>query len=265
MEQLIKTKINDHIYRFEEITDSDSVDAYLVIGSEKAIMIDGLTVVHGLLDAAKAVTDRPLEMIIAHGHIDHAGQGAIEFVNEGLPVYMSEKDKDVCHSMVPALDISKLLPLDDGMLFELGDITLKAIAVPGHTQGEFVIYDSKDNFMFSSDAFGSGNIWMWLDHSSTLTEFESALSDIYSFICSNPNMKIYCGHTPQLPTYTDGKDYIEKDMIEELLTITRKLISGEYKGADAPKGNPIIDNSGIKVKVYRGTIMRDYFYNPERL
>lgn len=68
-------------------------------------MVDGLWLADGLFTEAEKILkaeygesytqenrDKMLEMLITHGHEDHAGKGMEEFLNAGCNVYVPEKD-----------------------------------------------------------------------------------------------------------------------------------------------------------------------------
>ena len=74
MSDLTVEKLQTNIYKFDENGEEMNVDAFLIIGEKKAIMIDGLMKAKGVLAEVKKLTNLPLEMIIAHGHPDHAVQ-----------------------------------------------------------------------------------------------------------------------------------------------------------------------------------------------
>ena len=46
---------------------------YLIEGSEKALLIDGLTGVGSLKAFVRECTDLPVTLVLTHGHVDHAG------------------------------------------------------------------------------------------------------------------------------------------------------------------------------------------------
>ena len=173
--ELTVTKLQENIYRIREDSEYMNVDAYLVCGEERAVMIDGLGIAKGLLSLAKELTELPLSMIITHGHPDHAGRGMVEFLEAGLDVFMSHKDKEVMKRFAPEMDLSKVRELGDGDRFELGARQLKCVAMPGHTQGSVMFLSEEDKLLFSGDSIGSGGFWMQLAESSPLKAFREEL------------------------------------------------------------------------------------------
>ena len=91
-EQLKISKLQHNIYRIQEDSSFMNVDSYLVCGEEYAVVIDGLGIAEGLYECAGKLTDKPLYMIVTHGHPDHAGKGMQEFMEAGCDIYISYKD-----------------------------------------------------------------------------------------------------------------------------------------------------------------------------
>lgn len=56
-----------------EITDLSGVHCFLVEGQEKALLVDTMTGLRGLRDFVTGLTDLPVEVVLTHGHMDHAG------------------------------------------------------------------------------------------------------------------------------------------------------------------------------------------------
>ena len=60
---------------------------YLLVGSERALLIDCGMGYYDLLDTIASLTDKPYDVVITHGHPDHAGM--MHLFDQ---VYMNEKD-----------------------------------------------------------------------------------------------------------------------------------------------------------------------------
>ena len=177
MIQILTKKLKNHLYRFEEYGGTNQVHAYLICGKENALMIDGLWLADGLLAEAEKVLrteyedytpenrDKKLEMLITHGHEDHAGKGMEEFLDAGCKVYVPEKDwpmlaekyedrksqitfltEDMCGDFTDS-GVS-VVGLAGGSM-NLGSMTAKIVKMPGHTQGSILVWIPEWNNMFT--------------------------------------------------------------------------------------------------------------------
>ena len=73
--------INDTFFRLSELSDLrgdgellPGVDAYLLTGEKRAVLVDTLQNATGLYEKVRELTELPLDVLITHGHIDHAGK-----------------------------------------------------------------------------------------------------------------------------------------------------------------------------------------------
>ena len=263
MAVLTVKKLQENIYKFNE-NGHDDVDAFLVIGDKKAVMIDGLMDAKGMFEEARKLTALPMEMLITHGHPDHAGMGTKEFIEAGCPVYIMTDDRKLLPEFGIDYPKEALLEINDGDIFDLGGMTLKVIALPGHTHGSFILYCPEKNVIFSSDALGSGDIWMWLDHSTTLTEFKKNLTPVLEFIRTIPDVMIYPGHTNQIPDYRgDGDAHIDLAYVEDLMAVTTDLIDGRKIGNRIENAPEMM--KGVEVCTTTGNIMIGYTYDRQRI
>ncbi len=176
------------------------VNAFLVEGTEKAALIDTGCGIGNLAQIVKELTQKPLMILMTHGHFDHDG-GVKQFPD--VPVYLHNADGQLMHQTVammqkmmgtadlnkmrslyittrgpvrcPELDQTELLklvptepcdpiyeylPMEDGMEFDLGGRVLKVIHTPGHTPGEVSILDETSRTLFSGDTANVGIILM---------------------------------------------------------------------------------------------------------
>ena len=107
----ITTKINEQLYEFTELSDLAGngvkvpyVDAYLLIGTKRAALIDALQYSKGLYEEVRKYTDLPLDILITHGHGDHAGCSLKEFADAGCKIYMCMEDYDSLLQMSPFVE-----------------------------------------------------------------------------------------------------------------------------------------------------------------
>lgn len=264
MVSLTVTKLRNNIYKFNEDGPDMNVDAFLVIGKKKAVMIDGLMHAKGFLQEARKLTDLPLEMIVTHGHPDHAGNGTKEFIDAGCSVSIIKEDLALLSDFHLSYSEDAFCFIKDGDSFDLGDISLKVIALAGHTPGSCILYCPEENLLFSSDAFGSGDIWLWLPHSTTLSEFRKNLTPILEFIRNHHDMTIYPGHTHQIPDYRgDGEQHIDLAYVEDLMAITTDLIEGRKTGR--PVKTPFASIKSTDVHITSGRIMYQYTYSSRKI
>lgn len=189
-------EITPHIRRIRSTPD---VCMYLVEGEQKAALIDtgnGVGDLKGYVE--KLLNGKPYDVILTHGHVDHAS-GADQF---GDNVYLNLLDYELSltHCSIEHRKISfahwremfpgtmqefadnefvqvrqrEYRPLEDGQLFDLGGITLEAIYVPGHTQGMTMVLDIEERVILFGDGCGVG-VLLLTDEASTVSKYRDSL------------------------------------------------------------------------------------------
>ncbi len=190
MDNYFKTfQINDHIY---QIKDGMGVLTTLVIGKNKALLID---TGYGLFNLKKyiyTITQLPLIVVASHGHMDHTGGNYL--FNQ---VYIDEKDIALCkihnsllwrkREITNAINLhlidstfdkdtflkqreGNLIPLKPNQTFDLGNITAHIIPMEGHTLGSVGIYLKEDKILVVTDAT-CPFIWLFLKESTTVSTY----------------------------------------------------------------------------------------------
>lgn len=184
--------INDRITMIRSMTGELM---YLIKGNDRAVLVDTCLGVGHLKEYVEKLTEKPVTVLITHGHIDHA-MGAAEFSD----VYMSHKDMPVYQSMkglddrkgyimgnlggvMPAFDDGDFVEepetlackdLTDGDSFDLGDLHLDVFALPGHTKGTMIVLIREERILITGDACNTAT-FIWDENSSTVENYQREL------------------------------------------------------------------------------------------
>ena len=189
------TEINHQLYLLKDIL---GVNMFLVVGDKKALLFD---TGHGVSDLAQAVadiTDKPLTVVLGHGHIDHAN-GANQF----KMVYLRKPDFELCFEHTgPSIrktilervkaagfepDFNetywinsgdcKMEPLDIGKVFDLGGLSVEVIDMAGHTAGSIGLLIREQRLLLDSDSANS-HCWMFVPQSLSVKEYIKMLKRV---------------------------------------------------------------------------------------
>lgn len=179
-ERVKLVQINDHI---RLMNDADEATGYIVVGKEKALIIDTMNGYEDVKAIAETVTDLPLIVVNTHGHPDHIF-GDIYFDQ----VYLHPDDRELAleYMKMPEFQkavaesgkkIPQFLPVQNGDVFDLGGLELEVFHVPGHTPGGICLLDRKDRILFSGDSIIE-QTWMQMEESLPMADFLKALESL---------------------------------------------------------------------------------------
>lgn len=202
---------------------------YLVIGEDKALLIDSGFGLGSLKKIIDGLTTLPVILVNTHGHPDHGG-GNAEF---GAPLLHPDDNEVYTHKCAFATRLEeaqhwgiadaaeKLQPtppapmaLADGHVFDLGRRTLRVIHTPGHTWGSVCIFDEKTGTLFTGDNVQG--------MATALTE--PAAANVSTYLASMeklaalPVTKICTGHMPAR---------LSPDYIGKKIACCRRILAGE--------------------------------------
>ena len=159
------TQVNDHIYLLD---DNKEATGYLVVGSDKAAVIDTMNGMENLYDIVRELTDKELIVINTHGHPDHI-MGNIFFDkaymhpadNELAAMFCSDSHfQERCEKL--GLKMPPFSPMKQGDIFDLGGLTLEVFECPGHTAGSVLLLLREDRMLFTGDAINH-HLWLQLE------------------------------------------------------------------------------------------------------
>ena len=196
------------------------VDMYLIEGSSKALLVDAGESNEDLIGFIRTLTEKPVDLLITHGHGDHAAAFA-QFDR----VFLSHQDIDILNTIFGYnMDETMVINLQGGEVFDLGDCKLEVIALPGHTYGSVVLLDAERQLLFSSDSLGSGGIWMQLPQCTSVEAYAGELRRLEQRVEGMDHLQIFVGHDCQR-SLGFGKSYLQ-----DVRTVAEKIVSGEVIG-----------------------------------
>ena len=190
-------KITEWMPGMWRITSPECVYEELMIGTEKALLLDTGWGTGQLKKVVREITDKPLIVVNSHGHIDHVN-GNMQFDE---PIYIHPADVELCkaHSsrqmrqmiasaaekLTPPEEkfnqeaflsgrIGKLTPLEEGEVFDLGGKTLEVIALPGHTQGSIGLMYREEKILFVGGAI-NGAMVLYLPECGNIAQYIATL------------------------------------------------------------------------------------------
>ncbi len=139
----------------------DSAVTYLVIGSERALVVEPGQNRNSIREYIETITDLPLVVCNTHGHFDHTASNG-QF--KDCDIFMSEIAAGRCKTPFPRVNPADYdfdyepLPVKEGFVIDLGDRQVEAIAIPCHSPGSFAWLDNKYNLLFTGDEIESGQV-----------------------------------------------------------------------------------------------------------
>lgn len=217
---------------------ADKTTMYLVEGDSTALLIDTGTDCPGLDGIVSRLTDKPLAVVLTHGHFDHAGN--IRYFPE---IYM--------HGADTILDVRSLreypghiVAVDEGHVFDLGGRSLRVAHTPGHTPGSISLVDYDAGIAFTGDAFGSGALWMQIPSHCSFATLSESCGRMIELMSEYDVDKIYVGHYPYL------KRALDVEYLMDVAVAARRIDKGDTAGSAAfgsPDGAMVLRHGAAEI------------------
>lgn len=196
MSYFVSSKLTSRITRIKDVCDTFF---YLVEGDERACLLDTGDGFGDLPAYVATLTNKPVTVVLTHGHLDHAG-GVAGFDE----VYLNMKDLDIYREhaqrefrkehwsdipaardtpdelIAPYVEPDGFKELHDGQVFDLGGLHLRIIEVPGHTPGMSCVLIEEERYCLFGDACG---VFVMLadDRASCASDYLKSLEHLKEF------------------------------------------------------------------------------------
>jgi hydroxyacylglutathione hydrolase len=247
-----------------EIGEFDCASIFLLIGVERAMVIDTGIGIGDLKGFIQKLTDKPLMVCYTHDHCDHVG-GASAFDNAyvhpkdmadfttgggiGLSVeshleyiqWIAEREKgDYPYHLEE--DVTEwgpcppFYPLEDEQKIDLGSRRVVVYACPGHTAGSITFLDENSRFLFLGDACNCNlHLSGGAPGSRRFTSIEKALFYLKRLQSLHPKYDGYFnGHYDFRPLGTP----LGEDVLPDVITACEQILAGTAAVAVRPSPFP---------------------------
>ena len=229
-----------------QIEDLSGTKFYLVEGKESAALLDTGIGLGDISAYVKTLTDKPLIVLITHGHLDHAmGSGTFD---ASVPLYMSPldlkvyekhtslpmrknywkstqnlfsrfKDPDQLPWKTPALP-QRFLPLKPGDCFDLGGETVEICPGAGHTPGCVTILLQNHRILLLGDAVNNFT-YLFDENTLPVSTLRNTLSTLRESVNGRYDRTLFCHGMRKRPGFGDIR------MIEGGIMLCDLILAGK--------------------------------------
>ncbi len=222
--------IKDGVFILKE---PNGTNCYLVVGSERAMLIDCGLGFSDIKSTVENLTNLPYYVVITHGHVDHFG-GAWQFGK----IYLHKDDcarlNDIQRSYImrklflkgaQGSDTTKvsfkefankpkpeIIRMNGDEVFDLGSKIIRIHHTPGHTRGSVALIDETDSIIFSGDNVCDA-LWMMLPGATSIEEWIPSCEWLYEM---SKKYSVYWGHR---------REKLETDYIRQVLQWGREILA----------------------------------------
>ena len=188
------SEIDGNTYVISEPNHWEETNCYLLIGEEKALIIDTGLGIGNIYNEVRKITDKPVTAIPTHVHWDHIGglnnfpefyvhTAEAEWINGKFPL----SNDFVYKLLVKGNNLTDILKADDhavfqgepagflkdGDIIELGGRRIKILHTPGHSPGHICFFEEETGDLFSGDLIYKGTLFANYESTDPEKYFES--------------------------------------------------------------------------------------------
>ena len=171
-------EIDSATYAISEYGHWEKVHSYLLIGTERAVLIDTGLGVSDIRKVVRSITPLPIFVVSTHVHWDHIGGHAAfecfavheeerEWISGAFPLPLSAVKQNLIHrpcifpenfdlNQYQIFQGSPAQLLHDGDTLELGGRSVRVIHTPGHSPGHCCFYEPDRKYLYSGDLIYGG-------------------------------------------------------------------------------------------------------------
>jgi len=191
-------RVADGVFALAEPYQFQEVISYLIVGAERALMLDTGIGLVPIRPVVEQLTRLPVEVINSHTHFDHvggnvdfhrilaldtpytranaAGFSHAELAGEVAPDAFCEgppAGADVARFHTQAWKPSRFVA--DGETIDLGGRVIEVLHVPGHAPDAVALLDRANGYLWTGDSYYDGTIWLYVPETD-LDRYEQSMA-----------------------------------------------------------------------------------------
>ena len=173
-------QVDENTYIISEYQHWEETHGYLLIGSDRALLVDTGLGVCNIYEQVRKLTDKPIAAVATHIHWDHIGghkyfsnfyahEAELDWLNGKFPLptqAVKNMLTDRCE-LPEDFDISKYeifqgkpsRVLKDGDTIDLGGRMIQAFHTSGHSPGHLCFWEAEKGYLFSGDLVYKGTLF----------------------------------------------------------------------------------------------------------
>lgn len=192
-------EIDERTFAISEYEHWEQAHSYLIIGDERAVLLDTGLGVANIKEVVDGLTTLPVEVITTHAHWDHIGSHeAFDKIkihslerewlegNFPLPLEIVKRNLKSEGCKFPegfSIDkykipkVNKVEVLQDKECISLGNRVIEVLHTPGHSPGHICLYEKETGYLFSGDLIYKGKLDMFYPTTSPI-EFMQSINKV---------------------------------------------------------------------------------------
>ena len=200
---------------------------YLLIGDEKAALIDTLYGFGDLRQLVETITDKSVMVINTHGHFDHTGGNSFwpeAYMSEYATTEAKRAFSDELQKMAEshAYPDYEMKVVKDGDIIELGNHTLEIIKIGAHSPGSIAILDKTERILYAGDELEAGQVLL-------------GRASVAAHLASMEKLKTREAEFDYINSAHNGT-HLTKDYLYDFIELDKQFIAGTAKKLDSAAG-----------------------------
>lgn len=173
-------QVEESTYIISEYRHWEETHCYLLIGNDRALLIDTGLGISNIYEQVRKLTNKPVAAVATHIHWDHIGghkyfpefyahEAELDWLNGKFPLPLQavknmvadrcELPEDFCIDGYAIFQGNPSRVLVDGDTIDLGGRTIQVLHTPGHSPGHLCFWEDEKGYLYSGDLVYEGTLF----------------------------------------------------------------------------------------------------------